>query len=122
MALPDRSRSGRNSEEGVAHHIMGKQNWNREYRLEWVSEGLDFDDWSQLEPLFEELDACSSTKDLPAWIELWSELESAFSEEESRRYVAMTCDTRKRMRLTELLLGVGGSSLFGRCAVSPPGR
>ncbi len=65
----------------------------RSFPLRWLSSDLDFDDWAALEPRFAELERRASTKDLPAWIRDWSELESAFNEESSRRYVAMTCDT-----------------------------
>lgn len=66
---------------------------DREFPLRWVPRGLDYDDWSELEPLFDELEKRAGTRDLEAWILDWSELESAFAEEGSRRYVAMTCDT-----------------------------
>jgi oligoendopeptidase F len=58
-----------------------------------VPRDLDFDDPSDLGPLFDDLERRSGTRDLRAWIRDWSELESAFNEEGSRRYVAMTCDT-----------------------------
>jgi oligoendopeptidase F len=63
------------------------------FPLKWVPRDLDFDDWKQLEPLFDELEKNASTKDLQAWLQDWSEFESAWNEESSRRYVAMTCDT-----------------------------
>ncbi len=63
------------------------------FPLRWVPKRLDFDDWSKVEPLFDELEKSAKTKDLPAWLADWSELECAFNEEGSRRYVAMTCDT-----------------------------
>ncbi len=63
------------------------------FPLKWVPKKLDFDDWKQLEPLFDELEKNAGTKDLRAWLQDWSELESAWNEESSRRYVAMTCDT-----------------------------
>src|SRR5688572_26708139 len=66
---------------------------DRGFALKWVPKDLDFDDWSAVEPLFNELERSAGTKDLAAWLGRWSELESAFSEEGSRRYVAMTCDT-----------------------------
>ena len=69
---------------------------DRPFPLRWVPRGLDFDDWSQLEPLFDSLEKDASTRDLPAWLAKWSELECAFNEESSRRYVAMTCDTASR--------------------------
>jgi oligoendopeptidase F len=63
------------------------------YSLQWVPRNLNFDRWSELEPLFAELEKSSGGRDLRSWIGRWSELEAAFSEESSRRYVAMTCDT-----------------------------
>jgi oligoendopeptidase F len=63
------------------------------FPLRWVPKKVDFDDWSKVEPLFDDLEKAAKTKDLPAWLADWSELESAFNEEGSRRYVAMTCDT-----------------------------
>ena len=63
------------------------------FPLKWVPKNLNFDDWKQLEPLFDELEKNAKTKDLRAWLQDWSELESAWNEESSRRYVAMTCDT-----------------------------
>ena len=63
------------------------------FPLRWVPKKLDFDDWKRVEPLFDQLEKSAGTKDLPAWLADWSELECAFSEEGSRRYVAMTCDT-----------------------------
>jgi oligoendopeptidase F len=63
------------------------------FPLKWVPKKLSFDDWKQLEPLFDELEKNARTKDLRAWLQDWSEFESAWNEESSRRYVAMTCDT-----------------------------
>ena len=69
---------------------------DRTFPLRWVPKDLDWDDWSKLEPLFDELEKKSPTKDLKAWLQDWSELESAFAEESNRRYVAMTCDTESQ--------------------------
>ena len=66
---------------------------DQSFPLKWVPKSLDFDDWKQLEPLFDELQKGATTRDLRAWLQDWSELESAWNEESSRRYVAMTCDT-----------------------------
>jgi oligoendopeptidase F len=66
---------------------------DRKFPLEWVPANLDWDDWAKVEPLFASVEKSASTKDLRAWLQDWSELESAFYEEGSRRYVAMTCDT-----------------------------
>jgi oligoendopeptidase F len=68
-------------------------NLTRSYPLTWVPGDLDWDDWAKVEPYFLELEKSARTKDLKAWLQDWSELESAFFEEGSRRYVAMTCDT-----------------------------
>jgi oligoendopeptidase F len=66
---------------------------DQSFPLKWVPKTLDFDDWKQLEPLFDELEKGATTRDLKAWLQDWSEFESAWNEESSRRYVAMTCDT-----------------------------
>ena len=66
---------------------------DRTYPLTWVPAKLDWDDWAKVEPLFSELEKGAGTKDLKPWLQDWSELESAFYEEGSRRYVTMTCDT-----------------------------
>jgi oligoendopeptidase F len=66
---------------------------DQSFPLRWVPKKLDFDDWKQLEPLFDELENGAKTRDLKAWLQDWSEFESAWNEESSRRYVAMTCDT-----------------------------
>jgi len=63
------------------------------FPFRWVPKTLDFDDWKQLEPLFDELEKNAKTRDLRAWLQDWGEFESAWNEESSRRYVAMTCDT-----------------------------
>lgn len=66
---------------------------DQSFPLKWIPRTLDFDDWTKLEPLFDELEKNAATKDLRAWLQDWSEFESAWNEESSRRYVAMTCDT-----------------------------
>jgi oligoendopeptidase F len=66
---------------------------DRTFPLSWVPANLDWDDWAKVEPLFAGLQKNGGTRDLKAWLQEWSELESAFYEESSRRYVAMTCDT-----------------------------
>jgi oligoendopeptidase F len=68
-------------------------NLKEKFPLAWVPEGLDWDDWKEVEPLFDHLEKGAGTKDLVRWVEDWGELECAFYEESSRRYVAMTCDT-----------------------------
>jgi oligoendopeptidase F len=71
---------------------------DKAFPLRWVPKHLDFDDWSELEPLFDHLEKGAGTQDLEAWIAEGSELESAFNEESSRRYVAMTCDTASKAK------------------------
>jgi oligoendopeptidase F len=69
---------------------------DQRFPLKWVPADVDFDDWKSFEPLLDELEKNGSTKDLRAWLQDWSELESAFNEESGRRYVAMTCDTENQ--------------------------
>jgi oligoendopeptidase F len=59
----------------------------------WLPRDLDFDNWARLAPLFDELESEARSQDLRTWLQHWSEFESAWNEEGSRRYVAMTCDT-----------------------------
>jgi oligoendopeptidase F len=76
---------------------------DQSFPLKWVPKTLDFDDWKQLEPLFDELEKGAKTRDLKAWLQEWSELESAWNEEASRRYVAMTCDTENARKEKQYL-------------------
>src|SRR5690606_4112113 len=52
-------------------------------------------DWSQIEPLFDALEArdLSTREALERWLLEVSELSACLSEESSRRHVAMTCAT-----------------------------
>lgn len=58
---------------------------------------LDLGDWSQVAPLFDQLEArapqCQFVAELERWLVDWSELGAALDEESSRRYIAMTCHT-----------------------------
>src|SRR5688572_33437971 len=69
------------------------KNVGKPFPLRWMPKAVNWDDPAALEPLFDGLEKEAGTKDLPAWLGRWSELESAFNEEGARRYVAMTCDT-----------------------------
>jgi oligoendopeptidase F len=69
------------------------KNVAKAFPLRWMPKTVKWDDPAALEPLFDGLEKDAGTKDLPAWLGRWSELESAFCEESARRYVAMTCDT-----------------------------
>lgn len=63
----------------------------------FVPANADLGDWSQLTPLFDQLEAraprCNTRADLEQWLLDWSELNAALDEEGSRRYIAMTCHT-----------------------------
>ena len=58
---------------------------------------IDLGDWSQIAPLFDELETraagCKTAPALERWLLDWSELAAALDEESSRRYIAMTCHT-----------------------------
>ena len=64
---------------------------------QFVPAQLDLGDWSQLAPLFAQLEtriaAAQTVADLEAWLLAWGELSAALDEEASRRYIAMTCHT-----------------------------
>ena len=64
---------------------------------QFVPTQLDLGDWSQLAPLFDQLEsrvaAAKSIADLEAWLLAWGELSAALDEESSRRYIAMSCHT-----------------------------
>ncbi len=66
-----------------------------EYPRRFVPQGLDLGDWSQVEPLFEELERreLTSREALERWLQDWSELEAALDEEGTIRYILMTCQT-----------------------------
>lgn len=63
----------------------------------FVPPQADFGDWTQVEPLFGQLETrigdCKSVADLEQWLLDWSELSAALDEESSRRYIAMSCHT-----------------------------
>jgi oligoendopeptidase F len=63
----------------------------------FVPQGVDLGDWSQIAPLFDQLEAraavAGSAAGLECWLVDWSELTAALDEEASRRYIAMTCHT-----------------------------
>lgn len=64
---------------------------------EFVPAQLDFGTWTQIAPLFDQLEtritAAKTVADLEAWLLAWGELSAALDEEASRRYIAMTCHT-----------------------------
>jgi oligoendopeptidase F len=63
----------------------------------FVPQEIDLGDWSQIAPLFDQLEvrapACATVADLERWLLDWSELSAAIDEESSKRYIAMTCHT-----------------------------
>jgi len=68
---------------------------NTRYPRQFVPVNADMGDWSQIEPLFDQLDArpIDTTDQLERWLLDSSELGACISEESSKRYVAMTCQT-----------------------------
>ena len=58
---------------------------------------IDLGDWSQISPLFDQLEAragqCKAPAELEKWLLDWSELSAALDEESSKRYIAMTSHT-----------------------------
>lgn len=72
--------------------------WNRieiEFPRRFVSAGVELNRWEIIEPYFRELEERSikSVEELSRWILDLSELDSCIDEEQTERYVAMTCDT-----------------------------
>jgi oligoendopeptidase F len=63
----------------------------------FVPQYADLGDWTQIAPLFDELESratrAGSAAALERWLLDWSELNAALDEEASRRYIAMTCHT-----------------------------
>lgn len=58
---------------------------------------IDLGNWSQIAPLYDQLEKratqIQSAAQLEQWLYDWSELNAALDEESSRRYIAMTCHT-----------------------------
>jgi oligoendopeptidase F len=67
----------------------------REYPRRFVPEGADLAEWSDIEPLFDELDRrpLKTREELEGWLIDQSELASALAEEGSIRFIRMTCQT-----------------------------
>ena len=65
------------------------------YPARHVPAGLDAGSWEAVAPALDELERrpLPDAVALERWLEDWSELQAAVSEEGSRRYVAMTCRT-----------------------------
>lgn len=67
-----------------------------QYPRRFAPEKLNASDWLQLEPLYKELlfRPLENSAAFRRWVEDRSELDSIVKEEESRLYIAMTCDTQ----------------------------
>jgi oligoendopeptidase F len=67
----------------------------REYPRQFLPQELDFDDWSQLEQIFRDLENTSinSMEELEKWLDDESEFYSALYETFALRYARMTCQT-----------------------------
>ena len=63
----------------------------------FVPTKLDWSDWNQIAPLYDQLEtraaACKTVADLERWLMDWSELGAALDQDHSERYIAMTCHT-----------------------------
>lgn len=66
-----------------------------EFPRQYVKPGDDFGEWVAAEPYFKELSErpIATPQQLEKWLVDWSELESCFEEEGTKRYTAMTCQT-----------------------------
>jgi oligoendopeptidase F len=64
---------------------------------QFVPASIDLADWTQVAPLFDQLEAaaarCKNLAELERWLLDWSELNAALDEESARRQIAMTCHT-----------------------------
>ena len=63
----------------------------------FVPAKVDWSDWNQIAPLYDQLEAraaaCKTPADLERWLLDWSELGAALDQDSSERYIAMTCHT-----------------------------
>src|SRR5579884_2341322 len=63
----------------------------------FVPAKVDWGDWNQIAPLYDKLEAraaeCKTAADLEGWLLDWSELGAALDQDQSERYIAMTCHT-----------------------------
>lgn len=66
-----------------------------DYPRRFVPADADMGDWARIEPLFDALDRrpIDTREQMEAWLLEISELSACLSEEGSKRYVAMTCQT-----------------------------
>src|SRR5580704_13955888 len=63
----------------------------------FVPAEVDWSDWNQIAPLYDQLEAraaaCKTAADLERWLLDWSELSAAIDQDGGERYIAMTCHT-----------------------------
>ncbi|HZV36559.1 MAG TPA: M3 family oligoendopeptidase [Verrucomicrobiae bacterium] len=63
----------------------------------FVPTNVDWGDWNQIAPLYDKLEAraaqCKTVPELEQWLLDWSELNAALDQDQSERYIAMTCHT-----------------------------
>jgi oligoendopeptidase F len=63
----------------------------------FVPEKIDLGDWTQISPLFDQLELraqqMNGAAEVEGWLLDWSELHAAIDEESAKRYIAMTCHT-----------------------------
>lgn len=63
----------------------------------FVPADVDWGDWSQIAPLYDQLEAraaqCNTPADLEQWLIDWGELSAALDQDGSLRHIAMTCHT-----------------------------
>ncbi|HEX3799797.1 MAG TPA: M3 family oligoendopeptidase [Verrucomicrobiae bacterium] len=63
----------------------------------FVPQKIDLGDIAQITPLYDQLEvraaACQTPADLERWLVDWSELNAAIDQDQSERYIAMTCHT-----------------------------
>ncbi|HOE96682.1 MAG TPA: M3 family oligoendopeptidase [Candidatus Sumerlaeota bacterium] len=73
-----------------------------EFPRDFTRHVTDLGDWSQLEPLFDDLASQIRMIELPEHLRQWlrrqSELDAVIDEEYARRYIAMTCQTDDKER------------------------
>lgn len=63
----------------------------------FVPAGVNWGDWNQIAPLYDQLETrapgCKSPADLERWLLDWGELNAVLDQDGSERYIAMTCHT-----------------------------
>ncbi|HWF19031.1 MAG TPA: M3 family oligoendopeptidase, partial [Verrucomicrobiae bacterium] len=63
----------------------------------FVPAKVDWGDWNQIAPLYDQLEArapqCKTVEEVERWLLDWSELNAAIDQDHSERYIAMTCHT-----------------------------